>query len=167
MWHLVVPGNGFFKSLESENVHDWGEQLGLDAWGIWGDLDQGWEDVVATVEVDCFTTAKDLATLLLDGLDAVKVVLNSSLGMKWTKQSLAIKRTSHLLWDLLEGIQESWHELVINFVVKEESSKTCASLTSSSGSSKDCSLECDFKVGIWHNNVGVISSKFEDGLTES
>jgi hypothetical protein len=83
----VVNLDSLFEGLETDKMKNGNEELSLHDGGISTYLDKCRKDIVAVLSTVSYTrisltTVNDFAALLLDSLDAIKVFLDSCLGMK-------------------------------------------------------------------------------------
>lgn len=156
-----------FEVAELEYVNHWSENFVLHDFCSGIDLDDCREHVVSVHALNLLTSVKDLASLFLDFLDAIQVVLEASLGVEGTQEGIWVKRVAHLVVELRVCLYHALHEGVVVRFVDESPALGGASLAASSDSTENSGSEGKFYVCIRHNNCGVVSTKFENGLSES
>jgi hypothetical protein len=139
----------------------------LDNLRIMVDLHDGWENVVSFHSFHSLASVKDFSTLSFDVLDTFLVVVDTHLVVKWAHKSIWIKWVSHSILEFWVSFHHSINEAVIDRFVNEKSSKRSASLSSSSHSSKDRGCERHFLITVRHNDLGVVSTKLKNSLSES
>lgn len=64
-------------------------------------------------------------------------------------------------------VEEAGHELVVDLLVEQQSANTGASLSSCSDGSENNCRKSKVKVGIVHDQDGIVSSQLQDGSSES
>ena len=167
MRHHVIIVNCLLKSLEFHHVKDRGEDLLLDDRCIRRNSHNGGEHVVTFSGCNNFTSVKDLTSLLFNCFDAIDIVLNSLLVVERPKQSVLVKRVPHPCGHLRVSLDKSLYETIVDFLVEIESPQSCAPLASCAYRCENCALKSKVEVAVRHDDVGVVSAKFEDGPSES
>ena len=131
------------------------------------DLNDGGQHIVSFHAFDFLTSVKYLASLLLDLFKSLKVLVDTSRHVKWSKQGVLVERVAHSLLEGWVGLDHPSHEGVVDVLMQEESPEAGASLATSSHGSKYRALESQLHVTVRHHNGGIVSSQFKDSLTES
>lgn len=167
MWNFVVPLNHLIERLEFEDVQNGSENLCLNDLGIVVDFHNGWQDIVAIHVIERFSTIENLSSLLLDFLDTIEIVLYAPLGVEWTKQCVVVEWVAHSFLEGWVSFHHSSNEVIIDIFVDEKTSQCCASLSTSSNSTEDRALQSKLLITIWHDNGGIVASKFEDRLSKT
>lgn len=84
MRHVVIDGNCFFISVESNHVQDRHEKLFLQDWSICINLDDSWHHVVTLGSFNYGASIENLAALALGLGNAILESFHLGLGLKWT-----------------------------------------------------------------------------------
>ena len=131
LWDFVVPFDGFVDRFELDQVGDWHEKLGLDNVSIVVDFNKSWLNKVS-FSFNGVSSNKDLSTLLFDFSNTVSEFFNCALVVDWSEESVSVEWVaSSNLWVSGNHLLD---ELIVNRFVDEDSSQSCASLSSSSDS---------------------------------
>jgi len=165
LWDFVVPSNRFVQGLEAEDVKDRCKDFMLNDVCIVGNLDDRGFNVVTLVTLDNLSSSEDLATLLLNFFKAILVLLDTHLRVQRSHQGFTVHGVADL--HSLVGTYHAVHEVVVNAIVQEESAQGCAALATCSNSGEDRALECNFEVGIGHDDGCIIATKLKDGAAKS
>lgn len=79
LWNLVVPLNHLVQGFEFEDVEDWSKYLCLHNFCIVSDFYDCGEDIIPIHIIKSLASIQDLSALLLDLLQSIEIILNSSL----------------------------------------------------------------------------------------
>jgi len=100
------------------------------------DLNDGWQHVVSFHAFDFLTSVQYLASLLFDLLKSLKILVDTSRHVEWSKQSVLVERVAHSLLEGWVSLDHPGHEGVVDVLMQEESPEAGASLATSSHSTE-------------------------------
>jgi len=128
------------------------------------DSNNGWLDVVAWTAYH-FASAQNFTTLFLYFDKAILELFNSTFCVQRSNQSFL----GHGITNAQSFIclNHSFHECIIYRLVKEDSSQSSASLTTSSDGRENTSLKCQLKICVWQNNDSVVTTELENSATKT